>query len=422
MSNDSDSSDDDRFFHFRDMRKQRENAKQERNKGGGSKVGKASNLNRFRTDYDKLLKKDYFGENPIYSSAMFRRRFRMRRSLFEKILDDLVSSDSYFSQKKDALGLLGFSPHQKLTSALRMLAYGTSADQLDDLTRMSESTTLNNLQHFCNAIINRYGKEYLRAPTKEDLEMILRLHEGKGWPGLLGSLDVMHWEWKNCPKAHRGAYQGKEGVATIALEAAVDCRLWFWHAWFGMPGANNDLNILDRSPFFHDLSAGRTPKVQFAINNQQHNLGYYLVDGIYPNWHIFVKTISEPQGPKRSYFSMRQEAQRKDVERAFGVLQARWRILALPCKLWSVGAMNSVIIACIILHNMIIEDEWETENTNEYLFDNIQDGFLVDNVNHDNVHTFLDFKNIRMNYMSEGEHFQLRNNLIEHLWIQYENK
>ena len=180
MSNDSDSSDDDRFFHFRDMRKQRENAKQERNKGGGSKVGKASNLNRFRTDYDKLLKKDYFGENPIYSSAMFRRRFRMRRSLFEKILDDLVSSDSYFSQKKDALGLLGFSPHQKLTSALRMLAYGTSADQLDDLTRMSESTTLNNLQHFCNAIINRYGKEYLRAPTKEDLEMILRLHEGQG--------------------------------------------------------------------------------------------------------------------------------------------------------------------------------------------------------------------------------------------------
>ena len=101
MINDSDSSDDDHFFHFRKMRKQSENAKQERNKGGG-----------FRTDYDKLLKKDYFGENPIYSSAMFRRRFRMRRSMFEKILDDLVASDSYFSQKKNALGLLGFSPHQ----------------------------------------------------------------------------------------------------------------------------------------------------------------------------------------------------------------------------------------------------------------------------------------------------------------------
>lgn len=34
-------------------------------------------------------------------------------------------------------------------------------------------TTLNNLQHFCNAIINRYGTENLRVPrTIEDLEMI----------------------------------------------------------------------------------------------------------------------------------------------------------------------------------------------------------------------------------------------------------
>jgi hypothetical protein len=87
----------------------------------------------------------------------------------------------------------------------------------------------------------------------------------------------------------------------------------------------------------------------------------------------FYKTISQPQGAKRAQFSIVQEAQRKDVERAFGVLpQARlWRILALPCKLWSVGAMNHVIIACIILHNMIIEDEWDsTKDTNEYLFDN----------------------------------------------------
>ena len=65
---------------------------------------------------------------------------------------------------------------------------------------------------------------------------------------------------------------------------------------------------------------------------------------------------------------------------------------------------------------MIIEDEWDTKDTNEYLFDNIQDGFLVDN-----VHIFLDFKANRMSYMNEGEHFQLQNDLIEHLWTQNED-
>ena len=73
---------------------------------------------------------------------------------------------------------------------------------------------------------------------------------------------------------------------------------------------------------------------------------------------------------------------------------------------------------------MIIEDEWDKKDTNKYLFDNIQDdGFLVNNVNHNHsVHTtFLDFKAIPMSYMNEGEHFQLQNDLIEHLWTQNED-
>ncbi|GKD28029.1 putative ribonuclease H-like domain-containing protein, partial [Tanacetum coccineum] len=36
------------------------------------------------------------------------------------------------------------------------------------------------------------------------------------------------------------------------LEAVVDQQLWFWHAYFGVPGANNDLNVLyGVDPFEH---------------------------------------------------------------------------------------------------------------------------------------------------------------------------
>ena len=47
---------------------------------------------------------------------------------------------------------------------------------------------------------------------------------------------------------------------------------------------------------------------------------------------------------------------------------------------------------------------------------------MFDNVNHDNVHTFLDFKAIRMNYMNEGENYQLQNDLIEHMWTRNEDE
>ena len=64
-------------------------------------------------------------------------------------------------------------------------------------------------------------------------------------------------------------------------------------------------------------------------------MGYYLADGIYPRWAMIVKTISQPQDAKRQLFARMQEACRKDVKRAFGVLQARFNIVRVPARGWS---------------------------------------------------------------------------------------
>ncbi|KAI5337786.1 hypothetical protein L3X38_017057 [Prunus dulcis] len=42
---------------------------------------------------------------------------------------DICNYDTYFIQKHDAVGVLGLIPEQKLTAALRMLAYGASTEQ-----------------------------------------------------------------------------------------------------------------------------------------------------------------------------------------------------------------------------------------------------------------------------------------------------
>ena len=97
----------------------------------------------------------------------------MQRDLFDRILRDLSAYDSYFLQKVDARGLLGFTGKQKVTCALRFLAYGTSADQLDELIRMGETTILCTLKRFCCSIIDLYHKQYLRKPNSEDIKTIL---------------------------------------------------------------------------------------------------------------------------------------------------------------------------------------------------------------------------------------------------------
>ncbi|XP_024965974.1 uncharacterized protein LOC112506188 [Cynara cardunculus var. scolymus] len=60
---------------------------------------------------------------------------------------------------------------------------------------------------------------------------------------------------------------------------------------------------------------------------------------------------------KHKLFAQYQESCRKDVERAFGVLQARFAFIRHPCLVWDKDNMRRIMIACIILHNMIVEDE-----------------------------------------------------------------
>ncbi|OWY92063.1 hypothetical protein PHMEG_00039083 [Phytophthora megakarya] len=83
---------------------------------------------------------------------------------------------------------------------------------------------------------------------------------------MIGSLDCMHWTWKNCPTAWQGAFQGKEKSATVILEAVASKSLWIWHTFYGMPGVNNDLNVLERSPLLDDVVNGVAPEVEFTVN------------------------------------------------------------------------------------------------------------------------------------------------------------
>jgi hypothetical protein len=71
------------------------------------------------------------------------------------------------------------------------------------------------------------------------------------------------------------------------------------------------------------MLAGTSWNVEFDLNGNHYSNGYYLVDGIYPNWVSLVKLkglLLLDQETK--HFTKAQEANRKDIKRAFGVLKA----------------------------------------------------------------------------------------------------
>nr|XP_043639042.1 uncharacterized protein LOC122610112 [Erigeron canadensis] len=257
-----------------------------------------------------------------------------RTWLFVKIASDLENNFSFFKRKIDARGRWGFSALQRCTSAVRQLGYGSNPDSLDDYLNMSERSSHDTLNASCDGVIKLYRHEYLRRPTRTDTQRIIDHHASyHGFLGMLGSFDCTHWAWDNCPVAWRGQYaRGDHHGPTISLEAVASQDCWIWHAYFGVAGSKNDINVLNQSPLFNPFEDGTAPLVPFTVNGTEYRYPYYLVDGIYPRYAMFVKTIQHPTGEKRIRYAKAQEAARKDVERAFGIIKKKWKILREPAR------------------------------------------------------------------------------------------
>ncbi|KAJ9558191.1 hypothetical protein OSB04_012805 [Centaurea solstitialis] len=222
------------------------------------------NKDRGREDgHDKLVA-DYFSDNPVYNDEDFKRRFRMSRRLFVRIVSDLEREFDCFKQQWDARGVKGFSPLQK------------SSDS------------------------------------------------------------------------------------------------------------------------------------SFVANNVHYHHGYYLADGIYPEWTTFVKAFRYPVEVPRVQFTTRQESARKDIERTFATLKSKWHVVARPARVWSRRKLQEIMYTCIILHNMIREDE----GFSHYPFDPTE-------VLPSEVETTIseEERANNVNFVKNRErHANLRADLSQHLW------
>ncbi|XP_074342816.1 uncharacterized protein LOC141685291 [Apium graveolens] len=260
----------------------------------------------------------------------------MGRHVFLRIVDVVSNFDPYFQQRMDAVGRKGLSPLQKCTTAMRILAYGISADVVDDCVRIGES-------------------EYLRKPNSNDVQRLLQMGEAHGFP--------------------------------------------------------------DRSPIFDEVLQGRAPEVNYTINGNNYIVGYYLTYGIYPELATFVKTIPRPQGEKRKIFS-KQERQRKDVERAFGVLQSRFAIVRGPTRFWDKDDLGRIMRACIIIHNMIVEDERDTYATQFGplpSYDDVINSLSQPNLGEEPFAAYETYIQNTIQMPDKRTHRQLQNDLVEHI-------
>nr|VDC94296.1 unnamed protein product [Brassica oleracea] len=73
------------------------------------KQSKRAYVEQNREEGHTRLWNDYFSENPTFPHHLFRRRFRMNKAVFMRIVDRLSENFSFFQQRRDAVRRLGLS-------------------------------------------------------------------------------------------------------------------------------------------------------------------------------------------------------------------------------------------------------------------------------------------------------------------------
>ncbi|GKA76903.1 ALP1-like protein isoform X1 [Tanacetum coccineum] len=352
---------------------------------------------REREEAEERLIDDYFSDDeyePKYPEETFRRRYRMSSTLFNKIVNDILSYDvqpipeyfTYFSSRLDAVGRKSIGPILKCTSAIRQLAYGTAPDAFDEYLQIAARTSRECLDNFTKCIHVLYNHKFLRRPNATDIEKTYKLHEEKhGLSGMLGSIDCMHWDWKNCPKSLHGQFKRRDHKYPTLI-------------------------VLYGSPLFDDEIADIAPECPFIVNGHTYRKCYYLADDIYPEWSTFVKMFSVTRDAKTFKFKTVQESARKDIERAFGVLQGRWGIIRQPGRAMQINNLTRIMYCCIILHNMILENEGFEVNLN-HMFVSPEPNMVRSWVERCELHV-RKAKELR----DRKTHIDLRQDLVEHLW------
>ena len=206
-------------------------------------------------------------------------------------------------------------------------------------------------------------EDYIYLP-RDDLELraVMQRYEEMGLPGAMGSVDVVHVKWSNCPAGDFNRAKGKQSYPSLAFECITNFDRRICHVHGPQFGTRNDKHIvkMDIGVAAIEKNYSHAPWQYFDEYGVIHKeTGAYLIcDNGYLQWPTLICPFMRSEGntPLESCFSVNVESVRKDVECCFGILKARWKSLDFGFKHRRVQICQHIFVACCVLHNMMLDE------------------------------------------------------------------
>jgi hypothetical protein len=298
--------------------------------------------------------------------SMFRSWFRMTLYKVVEIADRFILE-----------GWVGLSHHCRTADRLQikteLLVMGALAmvrgtvhgfRQLHTVTQICASEHSTFFLLFVEKVAS-LSPEYIHLPrTPADLAHIMKKYDEVGLPGAVGSVDVVHVRWANCPAGDYNRAKGKESYPSLAFQCISDIDRKILGVFGPQFGSQNDKHIVKLDPNVREIADGWLSKVKWQYYDEDGNIsveaGVYLIcDNGYFCWPTTICPYmrSESGGSRlEDLFSTNLESVRKDVECVFGILKSRWGCLDRGFKHRKMKVCGDIFRTCAVLHNMMLSE------------------------------------------------------------------
>ncbi|KAI5011207.1 hypothetical protein ZWY2020_013344 [Hordeum vulgare] len=208
--------------------------------------------------------------------------------------------------------------------------------------------------------IGQLRNDYIRPPSLEIPTKTEGNHRFDPYfKDCIGAIDGTHVR-ASVTKDVEASFRGRKGFTTQNVMAAVDFDLCFTYVLAGWEGTAHDATVLADA-----LACERglqVPEGKFYLVDA----GYGAKPGFLPPFRAVRYHLNEwgnnPVQNEKELFNLRHSSLRVTVERAFGSLKRRFKILddAKPFFLFPVQV--DIVIACCILHNYAL-----SQGTDEFI-------------------------------------------------------
>lgn len=303
-----------------------------------------------------------------FSEQEWKVNFRVSRATFMRLCNELRP----YISRRDTSFRRAVPTSKRVAVCLWRLAGNSEYRTISHLFGIGRSTACSITNEVCRTLVCHLLKRYIKMPTGDRLEAVIsRFKSRKGFPQVGGAIDGTHIPIK-APVIHPDEYYNRKSFHSVVLQAVVDSYLFFTDICVGWPGRVHDARVFANSLLFRRAQALGSvfPDGRAEDINGLDVPVILLGDSAYPLLPWLMKPFPNTGDRDRQMFNYRLSSTRMVVERAFGQLKGRFRILNKQQDTQLENVCN-IVAACCILHNYCLfhddhpEDDWMMDDDND---------------------------------------------------------